>query len=329
MQALQRPQDQSVREAENSANSGTFVEPPNQSTREMAVLSEGLATLPNYVFELNGLLSSVPVDLKRVGEVIRAVPSLAAQVIWLCNSALFNLRERATSIEQAVILLGTERLRTLVLTCSLVDYVSHHLSPSELHAFWQHSFLTAILSERIASWTSYPRPEQAYLAGLLHDVGILPLLTLAAREPRSSAVPGPGGWGESVAMEQNLFGTDHCAIGRWIGINWNFSAVVIDVFAHHHQPQEARHDPHLVGIVAAADRICQKRAVRLGAEPPPTDSANQNRYDDLLRDCLPLLSAEERMKLAEVLETDYLHMIQLLELTFSGAFGTAVWTRSS
>src|SRR5208282_2376117 len=79
----------------------------------MAALSDGLPTLPAYVFELNSLLGAAPVNLRQVGEVIRTDPSLTAQVLRLCNSAFLGFRERITRIEHAVMLVGSERLRTM------------------------------------------------------------------------------------------------------------------------------------------------------------------------------------------------------------------------
>src|SRR5271157_6592926 len=64
----------------------------------MAALSEGLPTLPAYVFELNSLMAAAPVNLKRVAEVIRTDPSLTAQVLRLCNSAFMGFRERVARI---------------------------------------------------------------------------------------------------------------------------------------------------------------------------------------------------------------------------------------
>jgi len=288
--------------------------------RLRAALSEGLPTLPSYVFELNGLLSASPVDLKRVGEVIRRDPSLAAQVIRMCSSTLLDLREKVSSIEHAVILLGTERLRTLVLKISLVEYVGTHLSASLVQSFWLHSFLTAILSERIARWTAYSRPEQAYLAGLLHDIGVLPLLTIAHRNQAKNALNWLGG-GESVQAEQERFGLDHCEVGRWIGISWNFSPVLIDVFQNHHNPPQADRDFQLVGIVAAADQFCQKRGIKLGGATPQLRSTDPRPFDDTLRTCLPSLGPEERIRLAEVLETDSLRLVRLLALGNPGLFG--------
>ena len=305
----------------DSAGYESAEEQENKIARLRVALSEGLPTLPSYVFELNGLLSASPVDLKRVGEVIRRDPSLTAQVIRMCSSMLLGLREKVSSIEHAVILLGTERLRTLMLTISLVEYVGNHLSASLIQSFWQHSFLTAILSERIARWTTYPRPEQAYLAGLLHDIGILPLLTITYRNQAKPNVLEWIGGGESIQAEQEYFGLDHCEVGRWIGISWNFSPALIDVFQNHHDPQEADRDSRLVGIVAVADQFCRKHGVKLGGESPQLSLADQLQFDDTLRVCLPGLGSEERIRLAEVLESDFLHLVQMLALGNPGLFG--------
>ena len=120
-------------------------------------------------------------------------------------------------------LVGTERLRTMVLTCSLVEYVGHRVASEDIQSFWQHCFLTAALSERLARAIAYPQPEQAYLAGLLHDIGALPLLMVTSAESQEPENMATCGWGESVELEREHFGTDHCEVGHWIGVSWNFS----------------------------------------------------------------------------------------------------------
>ncbi|HZP00928.1 MAG TPA: HDOD domain-containing protein [Terriglobia bacterium] len=280
----------------------------------MALIAEGLPTLPGYVFRLNSLLNATPVDLNGVAEVIRMDPSLSAQVIRLCNSSLSDLESRIACIEDAVVMLGTDRLRSLVFTCSLVEYVDHQFASDAIQPFWQHSFLTALLTERIARWVGYSKPEQAYMAGLLHDIGLLPLLALAARERKPFPAQNPSAWGESVERERKDFGTDHCAIGRWIGIHWNFPAELIDVFEHHHHPVRALHDPVLVGMVAAADRFGQKHGVKEVRGPQYIDEDGLVHQGSVLSDCLPGLSLEEKSRLAELLETDQLHLTQMMDV---------------
>ena len=298
-----------------------FEEQQQRKSRLLSTLSEDLPTLPSYIFEVNDLLSATPVDLRRVSKVIRTDPSLAAQAIRLCNSALLSLPRRVFSTEEAVILLGTERLRTLVLTCPLLEYAGQRLSVSDIQSFWQHGFLTAQLSERIAQCTKHPHPEQVYLAGLLHDVGALPLLMISSEEEWQQNPPGVEALGESVELEQQRFGVDHCEVGRHIGISWNFPPALVEVFEHHHDPWQGTHDLRMLGVVAAADQFCEMRGVGLSTASPQLDSADHTQYDELLRTCLSGLDAEHIRQLVLILNTDFLRVAHLIEFGSSGRFG--------
>ena len=305
----------------NRAESACLEKEQSQEAKVRALLAEGIPTLPAYIFELSSLLSCVPVDLRRVCRVIRTDPSLAAQVIRLCNSAMLGLRGRVSHIEHAVILLGTERLRTLVLTCSLVQHLGNLLSSADLQSFWQHSLLTATLSERCAFSLRYLETEQAYLAGLLHDLGVLPLLLLAAGSRDSKLAPGSIAWGESVELERQQAGVDHCLVGKCIGLSWNFAPQIIDVLEYHHRPQDARYDPTLVDIVVAADLVCQVHGVRVGGAPSQIALADRNVYKSLLDNSAQSLSDAQRIELAKVLELEFPEIMHLLELPIAVMWG--------
>ena len=292
-----------------------------RKARLMSILTEGLPTLPRHVFELNTLLSSASVDLRRVGKVIRNDPSLSALVLRLCNSALFSLQRRVLNIEEAAILMGSERLRTLVLTCSVMEFTGRQLSPGEVQAYWTHSFLGGMLSERIAQWLEHSEREQAYLVGLLHDIGTLPLLVVAREEGVLKGETRNGPWGGSLESEKNYFGMNHCEVGRWIGQAWNFFPSFIDVFENHHHPERSIRDPRLVGIVAAADRFCETRSLDPVIEGGATDLAGKDSSfeDEFLTLCLPRLDANDRSELTEMLETEYLHLLPVIELNNQAA----------
>ncbi len=119
----------------------------------MPIISEDQPTVSSYFFELNAELNRPSVDLRKLSEIINRNPRLAAQVTGLVNLALLGQRHRATTISEAVLLLGTERLRMLVLAHSLIDFTERYLPPPVARALWRHSFLVALLSEPIASWT--------------------------------------------------------------------------------------------------------------------------------------------------------------------------------
>jgi putative nucleotidyltransferase with HDIG domain len=295
--------------------------------RLMDILSKGLPTLPSYVLDLNALLSSASVDLKKVGKVIRTDPSLSAQILRLCNSALFGLRRRVISIEQAAVLLGTERLRTLVLTCSVMQFAGKKLPQAQLLAFWQHSFLSALLSERIARHVDYFEKEQAYLGGLLHDIGQLPMWMLVIEEQAKQRPAPPADWVDNVAAEREYFGMDHCKVGRWMAVAWNFMPSFVDVFESHHAPERAQHDPYLVGIVAAADQFLQTQVEAVAHPPESAVSAEPHPSEPegptFLQKCLPLIAESERNALMEMLQTEYIHLLPLVQIGLAAATGAA------
>lgn len=281
----------------------------------MSILSEGLPTHPIYVFELNTLLSSPSVDLKRVGKIIRNDPSLSAQVLRFCNSALSSLRRRVLNIEEAAIYMGSGRLRTLVLTCSIMEFTGRQLPRGEVQTFWHHSFMSGMLSERIAKWIEYSEREQAYLGGLLHDIGTLPLLVVAKEENALKGGTSNRPWDGSLETEKDFFGMNHCEVGRWIGQSWNFFPSFIDVFENHHHPNRSIRDPHLVGIVAAADHFCEGRSLDpcMEEEARGLLETDTSTGDQFLALCLPRLDAKERSELTEMLETEYLHLLPVIE----------------
>jgi HD-like signal output (HDOD) protein len=290
-----------------------------RKTRLTAIVSAGLPTLPSYVLELNSLLKDPAVNMKKVTEIIRSDPSLSGQLLRMCNSAMFGQRRKVLSISQAAVILGTERLRTMVLTCSVMRFAGRQLPSTAVQIFWQHSLSTALLSERIAGWMDYSEKEQAYLSGLLHDIGQLPLWMVAQEERARGGAAPPTGWQDNVVLEREHFGMDHCEIGRHLGVAWNFLPSFMDVFEHHHNPTEASHDSHLVGMVAAADHFCQTHALATGTAPQKqsADAADQQQDNGFLKTCLPRLFEEDRTALAEMLETEYPKLQSLIEYSMA------------
>ncbi|HTW23268.1 MAG TPA: HDOD domain-containing protein [Candidatus Baltobacteraceae bacterium] len=285
--------------------------------RVLEILSEGLPALPSHLIELNGLLATSPVDLKRISQVIQSDPSLTGQVIHLCNSALFGLRRRVFKVEEAAILLGTDRLRTLVFTCYLMDSSNKWMQERAFHEHWRHSFTVAILSERVARAIHHPMPDQAYLAGLLHDVGKLPLLMVAAQDSTMTGLDIVLQPGDHLAAEREHFGLDHCEVGRWIGNSWEFYPCHIEVFGLHHNPAAAVHDPLLVGVVSVADHFCERKEL-LGAEKSSEIlDADETSMGAHIRKCLPATASFERDNVERLLEPEYRNVIPLIAQSFS------------
>jgi hypothetical protein len=184
-----------------------------------------------------------------------------------------------------------------------------------------------LLSERIARQVDYFEKEQAYLGGLLHDIGQLPLWILAIEEEVKKHTPAPPNWPDSVLVEREYFGMDHCRVGRSMAVAWNFMPSFIDVFEHHHNPTHAQHDPYLVGVVAAADQflLSQAEVAAVSGEVDPVIEpvAAGPEEPSFLQKCLPALAESERHAVMEMLQTEYIHLLPLVQIGLASATGNA------
>jgi HD-like signal output (HDOD) protein len=206
---------------------------------------------PRELMALSEVLESSPIDLKSLAGVAERHPDFTSELLRLCNSPILSLAEPGTSLDHAAIVLGAEVVRTVSLACGLVDQISHSLPTGVAQAYWQHGLMVALVSERIAWRMHYP-PMEAYLAGLLHDVGRVPFLIAENENGNAEAflrLP------ESPQAEEEKFGVDHCELGRRIGIAWRFSNPLLDVFSRHHRLPVQPGDSELVRIVTEAESL--------------------------------------------------------------------------
>jgi putative nucleotidyltransferase with HDIG domain len=237
---------------------------------------------------------------------------------------MFGLRSRVISIEQATILIGTDRLRSLAMTCSLVDYSGHGLPRDQVTNFWQHSFLAALLSEYLAKLTEYSEKEQAYIAGLLHDIGQLPQWMLAVEEKKERKIIPPVDWTDNTPVERGHFGMDHCEIGSSMAHSWNFMPSFIDVLGYHHDPQEAQHDPNLVRIIANIERflLTKAKVAQESAEKNPPRTADAIAVEVVstpAQNGLEAFDDIESQVLIQKLNLEYDRLLPLVELGLTSA----------
>ena len=127
--------------------------------------------------------------------------------------------DRMASLEHGIVFLGTDQIRTLILSCCMAMDIGSCYSSEQLRSFWQHSVLTACLSERIARYVDYTGVENAYRAGLFHDAGALALVRWAVRTRGIKTVDNTL-CGETIDAERERLGIDHGFVGKLLGHAW-------------------------------------------------------------------------------------------------------------
>ncbi len=187
---------------------------------------------------------------RRISDIVSADTALVSRVLALANSALYGPTSEVRSIDQALLRLGTHRFHTLVLTAALRQ-ILYELGADQwqqLRDFWRHSLTTALTARALATLTRYAEPDQAFMLGMLHNVGEL----IALKTP-------PG--------ETQQYYFDHQAdIAAELVKSWGLGPMAADAMRYQQaMPAEIRDAGHLVKLISLATRLALSDAAGIAA----------------------------------------------------------------
>jgi putative nucleotidyltransferase with HDIG domain len=225
-----------------------------------------LPAMPSVLSSLGECLSqnASRVDIGRVVELISYDKSLAMQCLRVANSALFRRRNNVETVREAVLALGLSRIRDLVYSCSLPKLffdLKHGMPPV---TFWRHAMGTALISQHFAKQLEVENYEKLYLAGLLHDIGILVNSLLFPEEFHKALVLAQTSEIPLHEAEQQVLGFTHCESGRVLADFWKLPPDIAEVIEFHHQPALATSAPEMTAVVYLADLLCRLRGLGYG-----------------------------------------------------------------
>ena len=215
-----------------------------------------LPCLPHVIYKILHTLkvpSHTPADITRL---VRMDPSLSLKMLRLKINGGFNRRDLAT-IGQSITGLGSGHLKNMLLTtlASPVSNPQFWESGYIFNQFWLHSFRCAILSAHLAQHLSTVNPDDAYVAGLLHDIGKLVLWT-NFRKDYEPIVKKPLAIHQIVMAESTRIGTNHCETGCALLKTLNLNPLIGDAVLYHHWPaKDVAHALPIVKTVYAANMI--------------------------------------------------------------------------
>jgi HD-like signal output (HDOD) protein len=218
----------------------------------------GLPSLPVVLMPvLNQLNADVDaVDLHRTVELVARDGALAAQVLHMANSPLFGMPKRVTSLRAAALALGVQRLKDIVASCCLMQ-ISPRRAGVNAAALWEHSFACAMVSRNLARKLGYPDPERAYLAGLIHDLGIIVNMILVPREFAQVYKDAVASLRPLGDIETEELGFSHELSGELLSEHWQLSEYLSEVMRCHHHVEQAKVDPMLAALINIADLLCR------------------------------------------------------------------------
>jgi putative nucleotidyltransferase with HDIG domain len=211
----------------------------NQSLKTVISGMRSLPSLPMLYDELTASLRKEDPSLSEIARIISKDVSMAVKILQLANSAFIGSSGRVSSLVQALSLIGTETVRTLVLSVhvfSQFDSKSH--VAARLPGLWEHSIAVSRLAQRIAACENSVKSlvEESFTAGLLHDVGKLVLL---AEMPRLYEEIFEAEACCESDHELNLLGCTHAEIGAYLMSIWGIPLSLVQAVAFHHHPSDA------------------------------------------------------------------------------------------
>jgi putative nucleotidyltransferase with HDIG domain len=249
---------------------------------------ETTPAIPAVFLPLLKLLNAPP-DRVKLEEVVNLVSydnTIAAQCLRVASSPLFGLAKTPESIRGAVISLGLRRVETILMTCCLGQVFpakGWSLDPTD---FWRHSLGCAMVCRKFSEKLSGVDGEKAYMAGLMHDIGLLVNGLAFPNEFRNSielAVK------EHISLDQSehaTMGFTHSESGRALAEKWHLGEDIIQVIAHHHDVEQSEAAQPLVALVHLSDLLCRVRNMGYGYyERQKVDLAHDPAWAMLLKEC--------------------------------------------
>jgi HD-like signal output (HDOD) protein len=252
---------------------------------------EGIDRIPSLPVVIAPLIRYLerPLDqleVQRVVELISQDKSLAAQCLHLANSFLFGRWQAVDSIRGAVMALGMQRMRDITFSCAVLKMAPHGQCSVPPSIFWEHSLACALVSRRFAARIGFADPGKAYLAALLHDIGIIANLWLLPKEfgrcidlARERRVP-------LDEAEHEVLGLTHCDSGGILAKKWELPPDLSDVIRFHHDVNAVPDAGSLLALVSLSDLLCRMSGIGHGVvEEREIDFLDQPAFAILLREC--------------------------------------------
>ena len=175
---------------------------------------------PQVALKVMQLASKENVQLNKLGELISSDPAFASEVLAIANSLLYAPRYPIKSILQAIEVLGASHLQGLCLTVGVRAYLGRSLGHPTMRTLWRHNMACALIAQQIAS-AGFMDRDIAYTAGVLHGIGLLGLAVVRSQEYVHLLGTHIGNAASLLKKEGELFGIDHCQLGRKLVHDWN------------------------------------------------------------------------------------------------------------
>ena len=233
----------------------------NRAIRILDNVSD-LPTLPTVYTRVSKLVEDPQTRVEQIARVIESDQAISAKVLKLVNSSFFGFSRKITTVNQGIILLGFNTVRNTVLSVSIFNsFRMNGNSMLNLSEFWRHSIGCGLISSLLEVRLNVDLREEAFTAGILHDIGKLVLDRYFPNEFASALKYAQANQCQLREAEKEIIGLSHDEVGEYLAERWRLPYKLVEATALHHLPGNFRSNPKLVSIVHIADIFAQEMEI--------------------------------------------------------------------
>ncbi len=242
----------------------TLAETTAQRLNALVRQVHDLPALPETVLRVMQVTEDPKAGIADAAKVLVSDQALAARVLKLANSAFYGSSRRIGTVSDAVVILGMRTTRNLVMAASCEALLEGEVAGYGLPrgALLRHSLVCASAAQALAKRAKYRGMEEAFVAGLLHDIGKVVMNAYQRDQFREVLALVSVGMTYAEA-ERAVFGFDHAEAGGCLLERWNLPLPLVSAVRHHHTPLDAPSDSPLPCLVHAADAVCMRLGIGL------------------------------------------------------------------
>jgi len=215
-----------------------------------------LPTVPGSFKSISSFLEKPTISLEKIGLLISQDPALTTKILKMVNSAAYGFPGRISSVSHAVMLLGLNVVKGLLLGVSVFEIMEKMMS-----GLWTHSVGCAIAAREIAGKLNIKDPEEISVAALLHDIGKVIMILEYQQEYEETIREAATAECLIYDAEKTFFTETHTVVGMWLAEKWNFPRNLVEVISYHHTPQLSKLAFRETAIVHLADILVRGRGI--------------------------------------------------------------------
>ncbi len=228
-----------------------------------------LAPLPGSATRVLGIIQNDNVTTHDLAEAIGYDLALASRVMRLANSPLYAMQREVSTVSAAVAAVGVRSIYDIVMLGVAADSVSKELRSMKTGvSLWEHSVAVALASREISRELGLRGTEEAFICGLLHDIG--KNLLFQADSPRFTETESAQDADGASVLEKRIFGYTHEQVGFYVARRWGLSDGVSAVMLWHHDPSQAAQAVVISHIVNVADDLVTRKGMGMYIDSPET-----------------------------------------------------------